>query len=83
MRLDSRFIKLICFPFDDPYCISGALPQACSEPVTEVVGRQNRFPVNDLNSTFRASRDTEPTSVTFILINLNNLPYHGITFQNK
>jgi hypothetical protein len=69
-------VELLGLPLDDRDGVLGAFTQAGAQPIAEVVGGEDRLAVNDPYGPFGAGRDTEPASVTSILIYPNDLSDH-------
>jgi hypothetical protein len=65
--------------------ILGAVPYACTKAVAHQLGYKPYLPVNNLESTFMAVRNTHPASVALLLIYFNNISLHDCNsfLQNK
>jgi hypothetical protein len=54
----------------------GAFPYTGAQTVTEKIAYQARLALNDLQSSFRASRHAQTTPVTFFFVNTDYLTFH-------
>jgi hypothetical protein len=51
--------------------------EAGTQAVTQIVGHEFGFAVDDLNGTFRTGRHAKTASVAFFLIDMNDIPFHA------
>lgn len=75
--LNRLLIKLIRLTFDDPDGIARAFTEAGTETVTKVISSKNCFTINNFDCPFGTGRNTESATVTFLLIDFNNISFHG------
>jgi hypothetical protein len=73
MEFHGLFIETFRFPLDDGDSILGTVSEAGAQTVTELITDQFCLSVNDLESSLRAIRNAEPTAITFVFVNSNNL----------
>ena len=76
MCFDSGLVKLIRFAFFYSDGIERAIAEAGAEAVTEVVGNQAGFAVDNLDGAFGTGRDTESAAVAFLFIDLDHFANH-------
>jgi len=71
------FIKLIGFAFLDMDGILRTVAKAGTKAVAKIVCRQAGLAINDLDGAFSTCGYTEATTVAFIFVDMNDIPFHG------
>jgi hypothetical protein len=75
--LDGGFVEIIGFALFDMNGVLWTVAEAGTQAVTQIVGHEFGFAVDDLNGTFRTGRHAKTASVAFFLIDMNDIPFHA------
>jgi hypothetical protein len=83
MASDRLFVEGFRFPHFDAEGPLRTLPQACPEPIAQLVGDQLGLAVNDLEGTLVAGRNAHAATVTFLLVDDDDLSGHRWILSSK
>jgi hypothetical protein len=79
--LYGALVECVRFTLDYADGIPGAVAQAGSQPVAEIIGGKDRLAVDYFDGAFRAGGDAESAAVTFVLVYMYDLSFHfGLLF---
>jgi hypothetical protein len=78
-----RFIKCIDVPCLDVQSVLWTLSETGSQAVTQFIGYEASFAVDEFQRTLRAGGDALATAVTFVFVYDDDFPLHGFTLSAK
>jgi hypothetical protein len=75
MRFGGLRIEGFDFRLNNGQRIFGTFPETGAQPVTVFLGNQPGFAINNLDCSLRTGGNTKTTAVTFLFIDLDDLPF--------